>query len=111
MRLPDVHIGELDKKFLIEQRTTSRDTVSGEQVKTWSTFGQVWGKWLKKSNEKFEGDQQVALQDTEALIRWMSGINETMRINDSGTYHYIKGIQELDRRVTMVLKTERRNNE
>lgn len=110
MRINGINIADLDKKFIVEQATETRQAVTNEVVITWSTFQTVWGKWINNSNEKFEADQSVALQDSKILIRYLSGLTEQMRINDGGVYHYIKGIDEVDRKVTMLVKTEKRDN-
>lgn len=110
MNLQGVAIGQLDKKVIIERPTYSADSVSSEQTKTWSTFATVWANQDSKSGEKFENNQEVALINTTWTIRWVSGVDETMRINDSGTYYQIKGINEIGRRVFLTLMTEKRNN-
>jgi len=110
MRLNGINIADLDKKFIIEEPTFTRNATTNEQIKTWSTFATVWGKWLQNSNERFEADQSVAINDSKILIRYLSGVTETMRINDNSVYHYIKGIDQLDRNVTQVLRTEKRDN-
>lgn len=110
MRLNGINIADLDKKFTIEEPTFSKNSITNEQTTTWSEFAKVWGKWVTDSNEKFEADQSVAINDGKILIRYLSGLTETMRINDNSTYHYIKGISEMDRKVTMLVRTEKRNN-
>lgn len=111
MRLNGLNIADLDKKFIIEQPTYTNQAVTNERTKTWSTFATVWGKWVSRSDEKFEADQSVALNESKVLIRYLSGLTETMRINDGGVYHYVKGIAETDRRVSMMVTTEKRDNE
>ncbi len=111
MRINGINIADLDKKFIIETPTTSINSVTNEKyISAWNTYATVWGKWLQNSNDKFEADQQVNVNDNKILIRYTDGVGETMRVNDNGTYHYIKGIDLIDRRVTMLLKTEKRNN-
>lgn len=110
MRINGINIAELDKKFIIETPSYSNNSVTNERVKSWTTYSTVWGKWLQNSNERFEADQSVAVNDGRIVIRWLSGLQETMRINDGGVYHYIKGVDLTDRNVTMTLKTERRDN-
>jgi head-tail adaptor len=110
MRLNGINIADLDKKFIIEQVTHTRNATTGEQIKTYSTFATVWGKWIKSSDEKSEGDQNVALQSGKVLIRWLNGLTETMRLNDSIAYYYIKGIESVDRNITQLVKVEKRDN-
>lgn len=110
MRLNGINIADLDKRFIIETPSYSNNAVTNERVKTWTTYATVWGKWVTNSAEKFEADQSVAVNENKILIRWLSGLTETMRINDGGVYHYIKGIDMNDRNITMLIKTEKRDN-
>lgn len=110
MRINGLHIADLDKLFTIETPSYTQNATTNERIKSWTTYTKVWGKWLQNSNEKFEANQSVALNDSKILIRWTSGLTETMRVNDDGVYHYIKGIDITDRNVSMVLKTEKRDN-
>lgn len=110
MRLNGVNIGDLDKKFTVEEPTFANNSVTSEQTPTWSTFGYSWGRWMNNSMETFEANQQVALNQSKILIRYLSGLTETMRLNDNGTYYYIKGIDKNDRNVTQLLTVEKRNN-
>lgn len=110
MRINGLAVGELDSKIEIETPTFSNQAVTGEQIKSWASFGFVWGKRMKASAERFESDQQVALEETKWLVRWVSGLNETMRFKISSAYYYIKGIEETDRHVSMIVRTEKRNN-
>lgn len=110
MRINGIHIAELDRKFIVEQPTKSGQAVTNEKIITWSTLTSVWGKWVTNSDETNEADQNVAKTNGKILIRYLSGLTEQMRINDGGVYHYIKGIDEVDRKVTMLVKTEKRDN-
>jgi len=111
MRINGINIADLDKKFIIETPTYTNNATTNERtISAWSTYATVWGKWLANSNEKFEADQSVAINDGKILIRWLSGLAENMRVNDGGVYHYIKGIDQTDRNVTQLIKTEKRDN-
>lgn len=111
MRLNGITIGEFDRLIVIEQPTLSKDSVTNEQLQvTWSTFVSVWAKFMGSSDDKIEADQKVAVTNDKWLTRYASGVNETMRINDNSVYHYIKGIDRTDRGVTLLIKTEKRNN-
>lgn len=110
MRLGVTFIGDLDTKFLIEQNIQTDQSVTNEKIDSWSSFKSIWGRWIKDSTDIFEAHQQVSLETGDILARYDSGITDTMRINDNGVYHYIKGIKKLDRNVSMILKTEKRDN-
>ena len=110
MRINGIDISDLDKKVILEYPVFTRDALTSEQVKTWATLTSVWGKLDDATNEKFEADQAVALSDGMWITRYVSGVNETMRINDGGVYHYIKGIKTTNRNITLILRTEKRDN-
>jgi SPP1 family predicted phage head-tail adaptor len=106
------NIGRMDLQVIIESSTETRDSQSNEIIYTWSTFATVWAERLRNtiSDELFEADQQVAKTKYRLRIRWMAGINETMRLNIGGEYNYISGIEEWGRKSYLILTTERRDN-
>lgn len=111
MNLTGIHFGQLDVKIRIEQPTESVNAVTSERtVSTWTEFARRWAKRMSASDERFEANQAVALTGNGYLIRHTDGITEAMRVNDGGEYHYIKGIERVDRKQYMVLKTEKRDN-
>lgn len=111
MNLDGIHFGQLDRRVTIETPTESRHSVTGEVLtSTWSTFKKVWAKRVSVSAEKFEANQAVALTGNGYMIRYLSDVTEMMRVNDGDVYHYIKGIETVDRKQYMVLKTEKRDN-
>ena len=111
MNLDGVHFGQMDRRVKIESGTESINAVTGErQVSAWTTFKQVWAKRVSVSAEKFEANQAVALTGNGYVIRYTTGVTELMRVNDGDEYHYIKGIETVDRKQYMVLKTEKRDN-
>src|SRR6187551_1630483 len=111
MRIKGIEIADFDVKFVIEEPVYSVDSLTNEQsISSWSTFTSIWGKIDDVTADRFEADQQVAVGDSMITTRWFSGANETMRIKDGSTYHYIKGIKTVDRNVTIQFRTERRNN-
>lgn len=110
MKLDGVWIGDFDILVVIEQASQTKDSVTGEAVSTWTTFASVWANRMKVSTESFEASQQVTNRSSKWGIRWISGVTEQMRVNDHGVYHYIKGIEEQDRKKILVLTTEERDN-
>jgi hypothetical protein len=82
---------------------------------TWSDVRAISAKRLfDSSDEKFEANQQVGVDQYKYLIRWPDfTIDKTMRFVDtleSQTY-YITGIMKTDRKVSMTLIGQIRDNE
>jgi len=113
MNLDGIHFGQLDVRVVIEEPTVAVQSVSSERLITgWTTVRKVWAKRASESAEKIEANQGVAITKNGYVIRYMEDVNETMRINDIALseYHYILGIERVDRKRFMVLHTERRDN-
>lgn len=110
MKLDGIWIGDLDRLLVIESPTTTTDSTSSQRKITgWTEFKKVWGKRDQSSKEDFEVAKQVANNSGKWFTRFISGVDETMRVNDKGEYHYILGIQRVDRDSYLVLTTEKRD--
>jgi head-tail adaptor len=106
---------EYDRRITIQSPTSLQDSVSKQMEKTWSDLQTISAKRIfKKSSEKFEANQQVGSDQAEYQIRWPDfTIDKTMRFVDtleSQTY-YITGIMKTDRKVSMTLIGQIRDNE
>lgn len=109
MKLGGLFISDMDTLVTIEQPTVSVDSVSSQRKSTWATFATAWASRSIVSRETFEVDKQTANFECKWTIRYLNGVTEKMRVAVSGEYHYIKGIETMDRRTSMVLITERRD--
>ena len=111
MNLSGIHFGQFDVRVTIEQPTEAINSVTGERtISAWTTFQKVWSKRMSLSDERFEANQAVSLTGNAYMIRSLTGISPLMRVNDGSEYFYIKGIETVDRKQYMVLKTEKRDN-
>lgn len=111
MNLSGIHFGQFDTRVTIETPTESIDSVTGERkISAWTTFQKVWSKRMSLSDERFEANQAISLTGNAYVIRHLSGVTAIMRVNDGDSYFYIKGIETVDRKQYMVLKTEKRDN-
>ena len=109
--LRQVRIGDLDRKITIQSVSETLDSETNHSVLTYSTLATVWAKRLKvQSNESYEAKQQVAVNVVRYLIRYRTGITERMRIVDNGSTYEISGIEEIDRKNTLILTAEKRDN-
>lgn len=111
-------IGKMDVLLTIQEPTETRHATTSEVVTTWSTFVMAWAEKLSdqktmgpQSKESVEGEQKVANTKSNFKVRWVSGIHERMRVVRDSEYHYILGIEELDRKKFLILKTEKRDND
>lgn len=90
--------GILDKRVVIQQRTDTQDT-NGQLVPSWSTWNTVWSAWYPiKGTEQFEANRLTQKVDFRVRMRYISGIDHTMRISYNSNYYNIISINELGRK-------------
>jgi SPP1 family predicted phage head-tail adaptor len=107
-----LNVGKLDRRIVIHYSSETADADTNEPVKTYSTLATVWAQRLTNASvEKFEADQQVALQTVRYRVRYRSDVAETMRIVDNGVVFEILGIEQVDRKSSMILSAQLRDNE
>lgn len=98
--------GRLDRLITVEQRVVVRDTATGAEVATWSPFAaDLWASKEEFTNvgasEEYmrPGGVEANGGISRIKIRWLSGINTTMRLNlGGGELRQITGMAELGRR-------------
>ena len=74
--------GRLRHCFYIEEVSELEDTY-GDVVETWTTFAVVRGSFrFLRGTELFAAQQITAETTAEIRIRYISGLNEKMRIRD-----------------------------
>lgn len=86
--------GRMNTKIIIEQNTATRDSY-GAMVESWSTYITTWADRVQQASREFYAINKVN-SEVQALyrIRYQSGIDKTMRINDGGQYYNIIGIED-----------------
>lgn len=90
--------GSLDRRITIEQATLAQDG-AGQAIQTWTTFITVWASRMDvRGRERFATAQEVAVRTATYRMRWVKGINESMRIQDAGSVYRIIGIADNRRR-------------
>jgi SPP1 family predicted phage head-tail adaptor len=101
--------GRLDRYIVIQSATAVPDA-TGQPINTWATFASVWAERKDvRGNERFTADQKLATRTATYRIRWITGINEQMRISDGGSTYYITGIADNERQGWMELSVESTN--
>lgn len=98
-------IGLMDRRVTIEQLTTVADEYN-QKIPTWATFRVVWAEMMDRSgSESYQADQLTASRNTVWRIRFISSLNETMRIRYQGRVYNIEAIKRLDRKMYMDVVT------
>jgi len=95
--------GSLDKRIRIERRIDTQDPY-GEPIPTWELFADVAANVKALDpRERPVAQQLVGLLDTEFRIRWIPGVDETMRVVYSGRVYDIAPPVEIGRRDGLLL--------
>lgn len=97
--------GKLDRLITIERRSVVKDTATGADVPTWVPFAtDVWASKEEFTNvgasEEYmrPGGVEVSGAISRIKIRWLAGMNTSMRLNlGSGQLRQITGLAELGR--------------
>lgn len=101
--------GRMDRQIVIQSAATVQDA-SGQPIQTWATFATVWAERKDiRGNERFAADQKMAKRTATYRMRWLTGVNEQMRITDGGSTYYILGIADNERQGWMELSVEATN--
>jgi SPP1 family predicted phage head-tail adaptor len=102
----------MDVKIIIQSATTVKDAATNEPEETWADLKTVWAKEMKapSSKEAHEANQQVAVSEVQWMIRRDTTITEQMRVNKSGAYYYISGIEDFGRQGFIIITAEMRDN-
>lgn len=104
--------GRLDRLVTLQSLVITRDSDFGGEVKTWSTFAQVWAQVDNTGGREAQSaQQQVATRTVKLTIRWLSGVTETMRAVFEGRTLEIKTVAEIGRRKSLVLMCEEINGD
>jgi SPP1 family predicted phage head-tail adaptor len=90
--------GKLDRKIEIMGATVTRDEYGGES-KSWSVLARVPAEFKPlTARERFASDAIRTEREGRFLVRYLTGIDQTMRINFDSTVWEITGIAEIGRR-------------
>jgi len=101
-----LQIGKLDRRITIQELIITADEYN-QSVPTWSTLATVWASVEDKTgSESFRADQLTAYRNTVFTIRYISGIDETMRVKYNDQYFNIRMVKSPDRLRTLELTGE-----
>lgn len=98
--------GKMDRQIVIKSATEAQDA-AGQPISTWTTFATVWAERKDvRGSERFTAGQELAARTAVYRIRWLTGINEKMRVVDAGATYEITGIAENKRQGWAELSVE-----
>jgi len=101
--------GRLDRRIVIQSASTTQDA-SGQEIETWATFATVWAERKDvRGGERFTSQQQLATRTATFRLRWLAGIDETMRVVDDGTTWNVLGVADSERQGWLELSCEAQN--
>lgn len=90
--------GELNRKVIVERRSTTLGTM-GEEINSWTTYKAIWCKVLPgRGQESAIARRETGKLETKFWCRYFSGLTLKMRLNLSGRYFDIVSIANLEER-------------
>ena len=100
----------LDQKIQIENRGATK-TANGEDTYIWASFYIAWAERVYKGGgEGFDKDQEVSTGKNVFRVRYKSGVNTTMRVNDGSLYYDILNVEVEGRNHFSVLHCQIKDN-
>lgn len=91
--------GAYNKKIIIEAYAETSKDEYGMPIETWSTVKTMFANMRTRSaREVFQSDQTQNEKTAVFTVRYVSGIDEKMRVVCDGKVFTIDGIQEIGRR-------------
>lgn len=76
--------GKLRERVTVQQASESRNAL-GETVQTWGTYATVWAsvEGISSREALYAGQQQISISH-RVLIRYLSGLTQSMRLQWRG---------------------------
>lgn len=98
--------GRLDRRIDIERPVVTIDTFGAEST-TWEVFARVWAEAQPlRTAERYQSAQIREAKAYTFRIRYLSGLETTMRIRYRNELYRITGIAEMGRRVGQEISAE-----
>ena len=106
-----MNIGRMDRRIVIKQLTTTKDTWNHDIV-SYTTRATVWATVKEKTGtEVQDNDQRVAKSKTEFTIRHRSDLEYTDTITFGGDVYDIHSFVEIGRAEGLTIVAEKRDND
>lgn len=101
-------IGKLDRRIEIQTATDTRDAF-GAGVPSYTTTYTVWASIVPAGGQEgTEGEKQTATGIVKFSIRYISGLDEKMRILYDSEYYDIMSIDEPDRKRSLDITAKKK---
>ncbi len=85
-------IGDMRRWITIEQQAPTQNA-RGEEVPTWTTFATAWAAIIPLSGRELLAAQQIQASVTHRIVlRYLSGLDPSMRIVYNGRYFDIQQV-------------------
>lgn len=95
---PILSIGKLDRRITIQQLVQGVGVEYGEPTESWADWATVWANVYPANGREFQDAAQMTAEaDTQFQIRWVEGLEATMRISYDGRLYDIYRIDEVGR--------------
>ena len=103
-----MNAGQFDELVTVQEYTTTTDSNTGEQLRTWVTYASAWAlvEESDSGTEPVNADREEHKTRVNFTMRFDSGINTTMRISWAGNLYNILNVAEKQRRMYAKLQTE-----
>ena len=96
--LPLMRAGALDRRITIERPAEVQDA-AGQPVPGWDLVAERWAqKRDVRGRERFAAEQTIGEETAVFVIRWLAGIDATMRVVHDGKVYDIQGLAEIGTR-------------
>lgn len=110
-----MNIGGLDRRITVEKITSTANDY-GELVAAWHGYLTTWAAIDRKpyAREGSSGEQIISYQSVTFNIRYSAAaalIEPSYRINYSGKYYNVLGVQEVGRKDQLRIVTELRDTD
>jgi SPP1 family predicted phage head-tail adaptor len=101
-------IGSFNRRIVIQEEISERNTHNEDEISGWATFKSVWANVKDEdqfsNREYLVSDQITAKRTLIFTIRYILGVTEKMRISYDGDYFSIVSISKPDFKITLILK-------
>lgn len=97
MALTKISTGEMRHYLTFEAKSAAPVDEHGQRALTWSEVRSLWAKLeVKQASEVMEGDRKVQVSNFIFTLRYVDGLNSTMRILYRARYYSINAIYDKD---------------
>jgi len=99
-----MRIGDLRHRITLQKAERARDSYGGEQLQ-WADFAKVWAAIYPLQGREYFAAQQINAEvSTKIVIRYIKGVEPTMRVNfENRNFEIISVIHVAERKKELQL--------